>query len=65
MAKTRNSTRQSDRLTKPGRHSSRSKRGKLAEVRIARPRTAPEGVDLKAVRKALRDYFRTHPEALE
>jgi hypothetical protein len=39
--------------------------GKLAHVKIARPRVRPENVDMKAVRKALRKYFLTHPDALE
>ena len=48
-----------------GRHVGRSKAGKLAHVTIARPRIGPVNVDLNAVRRALRDYFRTHPQALE
>jgi hypothetical protein len=47
------------------RYVSRSKVGKLAHVTIARPQIGPEDVDLDAVRKALRAYFRTHPKALE
>jgi hypothetical protein len=39
--------------------------GKLAHVKIARPRIQPENVDMKAVRKALREYFLTNPHALE
>ncbi len=51
--------------TDRGRYVGRSKAGKLAHVTIARPRIGPEDVDLDAVRKALRAYFRTHPKALE
>jgi hypothetical protein len=48
-----------------GRYVSRSGAGKLAHVTIARPRVGPVNVDLNAVRRALRDYFRAHPQALE
>jgi hypothetical protein len=48
-----------------GRYISRIKGGQLMHVQIARPRSGPEDVDLKAVRKALRAYFKTHPKALE
>ena len=48
-----------------GRYVNRSKAGKLAHVTIARPQIGPEDVDLNAVRRALRAYFRTHPKALE
>jgi hypothetical protein len=48
-----------------GRQIKRIKGGQLAHVNIVRPRTNPGDVDLKAVRKALRAYFRGHPEALE
>ena len=65
MANAKRSAKKSIRLTKTGKKVGRAKGGKLARVTIARPRIAPEGVDLKAVRKALRSYFRTHPEALE
>src|SRR3990172_3416281 len=65
MANAKRSAKKSMRLTKTGKKVGRAKGGKLARVTIARPRIAPEGVDLKAVRKALRSYFRTHPEALE
>jgi hypothetical protein len=62
MAKMVHSTR-AIRSRKGG--ASRAKGGKLAHVTIARPRAKLENVDMKAVRKALREYFLTHPHALE
>jgi len=64
MAKTKHRAK-TFQSAKTGKYATRVKGGKLAHVTIARPRTGPENVDLKAVRKALRAYFRTHPQALE
>ena len=64
MKKARHTAKKPIRLSKTGKYLPSAKGGKLAHVTIARPRTGPEGVDLKAVRKALRAYFRTHPKAL-
>lgn len=65
MAKAKRSAKRLSRPANMGKHVDKAKGGKLARVTIARPRTGPEGVDLRAVRKALREYFLTHPEALE
>jgi len=65
MPRPKHSARKPIRLAKVGKYISRAKGGKLAHVTIARPRIGPDGIDLKAVRKALRAYFRTHPEAVE
>jgi hypothetical protein len=65
MAKAKRSTKKALATAGTGRHVSRSKAGKLANVTIARPQIGPKDVDLNAVRKVLRTYFRTHPKALE
>jgi hypothetical protein len=65
MAKPKHSARKPIRSAKAGKSIGRAKGGKLAHVTIARPAISPDDVDLKAVRKALRTYFRTHPEAVE
>ena len=64
MTKANRSRKKRPQSAKTGKHAHKSKGGKLARVTIARPRIGPEDVDLRAVRKALREYFRTHPEAL-
>jgi hypothetical protein len=39
--------------------------GKLARVKILPPAVRPKDVDLRPVRKAVREYFRKHPRVLE
>jgi len=65
MAKAKHSMRRLPGSAKAGKYTHTSKGGKLAHVRIIRPRIGPEDIDLRAVRRALREYFRTHPKALE
>ena len=65
MAKAKRTLKRFLAKDRTGRYVSRSKAGKLAHVTIARPRIGPDDVDLNAVRKVLRAYFRTHPQALE
>jgi hypothetical protein len=65
MAKAKRNSKKFLLTDRRGRYVGRSKAGKLTHVTIARPRIGPDDVDLNAVRRALRAYFRTHPQALE
>jgi hypothetical protein len=65
MAKAKRNSKKFLATDRRGRYVSRPKAGKLAHVTIARPRIGPDDVDLDAVRRAFRAYFRTHPQALE